>query len=38
MRIVMVGAGGVGGLFGALLSRAGEEVAFVARGAHLEAI
>jgi len=38
MRIAVVGAGGVGGLFGALLSRAGEEVAFVARGAHLEAI
>src|SRR5574341_1364742 len=38
MRIVVVGAGGVGGLFGALLARAGEEVAFVARGAHLEAI
>ncbi len=38
MRIAVVGAGGVGGLFGALLSRAGEEVVFVARGAHLEAI
>lgn len=38
MRIAVVGAGGVGGLFGALLSRAGEEVAFVARGDHLEAI
>jgi len=38
MRIAVVGAGGVGGLFGALLSRVGEEVAFVARGAHLEAI
>ncbi len=38
MRIAVVGAGGVGGLFGGLLSRAGEEVAFVARGAHLQAI
>ncbi|HEU4384802.1 MAG TPA: 2-dehydropantoate 2-reductase [Anaeromyxobacteraceae bacterium] len=38
MRIAMVGAGGVGGLFGGLLARAGEQVAFVARGAHLEAI
>ncbi|HEY6105518.1 MAG TPA: 2-dehydropantoate 2-reductase [Anaeromyxobacteraceae bacterium] len=38
MRIAIVGAGGVGGLFGTLLKRAGEEVAFVARGAHLEAI
>ena len=38
MRIVFVGAGGVGGYFGARLSAAGEDVAFVARGAHLEAI
>lgn len=38
MRIAVMGAGGVGGLFGALLSRAGHEVAFVARGEHLEAI
>lgn len=38
MRIAVVGAGGVGGLFGGLLWRAGEEVVFVARGAHLEAI
>ncbi len=38
MRIAVMGAGGVGGLFGALLSRAGHEVAFIARGQHLEAI
>src|SRR4051812_617326 len=38
MRIVMMGSGGVGGFFGARLARAGEDVAFVARGAHLEAI
>lgn len=38
MRIVVVGAGGVGGYFGAKLSRAGEDVTFVARGAHLAAI
>lgn len=38
MRIVVYGAGGAGGHFGARLSRAGEDVVFVARGAHLEAI
>ncbi len=38
MRIAVIGAGGVGGLFGALLSRAGQEVGFVARGEHLDAI
>ena len=38
MRIVMMGSGGVGGFFGARLARAGEDVAFVARGAHLAAI
>ncbi len=38
MRVVVVGTGGVGGLVGALLARAGAEVAFVARGANLEAL
>ena len=38
MRIVMLGAGGVGGYFGAKLARAGEDVTFLARGAHLDAI
>ncbi len=38
MRIVVVGAGGVGGLFGGLLQRSGEEVAFVARGPQLAAL
>ncbi|MCS7178131.1 MAG: 2-dehydropantoate 2-reductase [Anaerolineae bacterium] len=38
MRIAVFGAGAVGGYFGARLARAGEEVAFIARGAHLEAI
>ncbi len=38
MRVAVAGAGGVGGLFGALLARAGEQVAFVARGRQLEAI
>lgn len=38
MRFVFVGAGAVGGYYGAMLSRRGQDVAFVARGAHLEAI
>ena len=38
MRIVVMGSGGTGGFFGAKLARAGEDVTFVARGAHLEAI
>lgn len=33
-----MGAGGVGGYFGAHLAHAGHDVVFVARGAHLEAI
>jgi 2-dehydropantoate 2-reductase len=38
MRILVVGAGGVGGYFGARLVRAGVDVTFLARGAHLEAM
>jgi 2-dehydropantoate 2-reductase len=38
MRIVIIGAGGVGGYFGARLIAAGEDVTFVARGAHLAAL
>ena len=38
MRICVVGAGAVGGYFGAKMARAGHEVIFMARGAHLEAI
>jgi 2-dehydropantoate 2-reductase len=38
MRVGVVGAGGVGGYYGARLARAGTEVAFVARGEHLAAI
>lgn len=38
MRMVVMGTGGTGGYFGAKLARAGEDVTFVARGAHLEAI
>jgi 2-dehydropantoate 2-reductase len=38
VRIGIVGAGGVGGYFGARLAAAGQDVAFVARGKHLEAL
>jgi 2-dehydropantoate 2-reductase len=38
MRIVIMGTGGTGGYYGGLLARAGEDVAFIARGAHLEAM
>ena len=38
MRFGILGAGAVGGYFGARLAEAGEDVAFIARGAHLEAI
>jgi 2-dehydropantoate 2-reductase len=38
MRIAVIGAGGVGGVFGAALAKAGADVTFVARGAHLAAM
>jgi 2-dehydropantoate 2-reductase len=38
MRVLVVGAGGVGGFFGAKLARAGQSVVFLARGEHLAAI
>ena len=38
MRFAILGSGSVGGYFGAKLSRAGQDVTFIARGAHLEAI
>jgi len=38
MKLVVVGAGGVGGYFGGKLQRRGTAVTFVARGAHLEAL
>ncbi len=39
MRIAIMGTGGVGGYYGALLASAGQhDVAFIARGPHLEAI
>src|SRR5579864_2815131 len=38
MRVAVIGAGGIGGLYGGLLARAGHEVSFLARGPHLDAI
>ena len=38
MRIAIMGTGGVGGYYGGLLSQKGQEVIFIARGAHLQAI
>lgn len=38
MKIAVMGTGGVGGWFGARLALAGEDVTFIARGRHLQAI
>jgi len=38
MRIAIFGTGGAGGRFGAFLAQDGEDVVFIARGDHLEAI
>jgi len=38
MRIAVIGAGAVGGAFGAALAKAGGDVTFVARGDHLAAM
>jgi len=38
MRFIIYGAGAVGGVVGAQLHKAGEDVILIARGAHLEAI
>jgi 2-dehydropantoate 2-reductase len=38
MRIAIMGAGAVGAYFGAKLAAAGHDLAFVARGEHLEAL
>jgi 2-dehydropantoate 2-reductase len=38
MRIAMMGSGGIGGYLGARLAQGGEDVVFIARGAHLEAM
>jgi 2-dehydropantoate 2-reductase len=38
MRFAVLGAGAVGGYYGAKLARAGHDVSFIARGTHLDAI
>ncbi len=38
MKIAIIGSGGVGGYFGGRLAASGEDVTFVARGAHLDAM
>jgi 2-dehydropantoate 2-reductase len=38
MRVAILGSGAVGGYYGAKLARAGQDVTFIARGAHLAAI
>lgn len=38
MKVCIVGAGAIGGMLGAKLALAGEDVTLIARGAHLEAI
>lgn len=38
MKIAVIGAGGVGGYFGGRLAKAGHDVQFLARGAHLKAM
>lgn len=38
MKIAIIGTGGVGGFFGAKLAKAGNDVTFLARGTHLEAL
>jgi 2-dehydropantoate 2-reductase len=38
MRIAVFGAGGVGGYFGGRLAHAGNDVVFIARGSHLQAM
>lgn len=38
MDVAVMGSGGVGGYFGALLAKAGNRVVFIARGPHLDAM
>jgi len=38
MKILIMGTGGVGGYYGGLLAQQGNEVTFIGRGAHLNAI
>jgi 2-dehydropantoate 2-reductase len=38
MKFAIMGTGGIGGYYGGLLARTGQDVTFIARGAHLQAI
>ena len=38
MRIAVMGAGSIGGYFGGMLARGGNDVTLIARGANLQAI
>ena len=38
MKIAIMGAGAVGGYYGGVLARFGEDVTLICRGAHLDAI
>ncbi|MEE8434684.1 MAG: 2-dehydropantoate 2-reductase [bacterium] len=38
MKIAIMGAGGIGGFYGGRMAKAGQDVVFIARGAHLEAL
>jgi 2-dehydropantoate 2-reductase len=38
MKVAIMATGGVGGYYGGLLAQAGQDVTFIARGAHLQAI
>jgi 2-dehydropantoate 2-reductase len=38
MRLAVLGSGGIGGYYGALLEKGAHDVAFIARGAQLEAL
>jgi len=38
MKIAIMGVGGVGGYYGGLLAQAGQDVTFIARGEHLQAL
>ncbi|HYA13795.1 MAG TPA: 2-dehydropantoate 2-reductase [Syntrophales bacterium] len=38
MKIAIMGVGGVGGYYGGLLAQSGQDVTFIARGKHLQAI
>lgn len=38
MRVAIMGSGGIGGYYGGMLARVGEDVTFIARGTHLDAL